>query len=129
MFVQYSISSRPKQVKVTNWLTGESQYVDVYSDTSFNEFVNVTADKLLLNILVLYALPPPDYSWKERVRVSEGNFRKVVSSVISGSLVDRPHLYAHPCDNSDNSPECFPSSVTLKRTADDVSSLGSEATN
>ena len=122
-FVQYSISSHPKQVKVTNWLTGESQYVNVYSDTSFNEFVNMTADKLLLNILVLYALPPPDYSWKERVRVSEGNFRKVVSSVISGSLVDRPHLYAHPCDNS----ECSP--LHLKRTADDVSSLGSEATD
>lgn len=122
-FVQFSISSRAKQVKVTNWLTGESQYVEVYSDTSFNEFVNATVDKLLLNVVVVYSLPPP-HLWKERVRVSEGNFHEVVSSVISGSLVDRPLLYAHPHVDS---PECSPSH--LKKAADDVSSLGSVATD
>lgn len=101
---QFFVPSRAKQVKVANLLTGESQFVEVYSDTSFNEFVNATVDKLLLNVVVVYSLPPP-HLWKERVRVSEGNFHEVVSSVISGSLVDRPLLYAH---SHFDSPECSP---------------------
>jgi hypothetical protein len=123
-FVQFSISSRAKQVKVTHWLTGEFHYVDVYADTSFNEFVNAIVDKLSLNSVVIYILPPPDHLWRKRVRLEDNTFREVVSCIIGGPIVDRPLLYAHP---GDDSPESSLSHV--KKANDDVSSISSAVTD
>ena len=124
-FAQLALSLHQDPVKVTNWLTGESQDVNVYSKITFNSFVNRTVDKLSLDMAMrLYALPPPDHDWKLKEQVSEVNFDKVVSRIIRGPLCERPKLYAHP---GDVSPDSTPNH--LKKTADDVSSLSSGVTD